>query len=72
METAAARPSATTPYPLVDLDDLHEADLDRVLAEQLTGAVTSAEDLAALTGRSARAALTAHALPAHLLLLAVF
>ncbi|WP_324273327.1 hypothetical protein [Blastococcus brunescens] len=53
----------------MDLDDLHDADLEVVLAEQLSEAVASAKELADLAGADA---LSAHALRPHLLLLAVF
>ena len=69
METAFAPPAAPVPYPLVDLDDLHDADLEGLLAEQLSEAVASAKELADLAGADA---LSAHALRPHLLLLAVF
>lgn len=69
METAFALPAAPAPYPLVDLDDLHDADLDGQLAEQLSVAMASAKELAGLAGTDA---LSAHALRPHLLLLAVF
>ena len=35
METAVATPAVPAPLPMVDLDDLHDADLDAVLAEEL-------------------------------------
>ncbi|TQN42352.1 hypothetical protein FHU33_1749 [Blastococcus colisei] len=71
METAFATP-ATAPFPLVDLDDLHDADLDDVVAEQLSEAVATAKELADLAVRPGHGALSAHALRAHVLLLAVF
>jgi len=69
METAVATPA---PLPMVDLDDLHDADLDAALAEQLEEAVGSTTELTDLLGRMTRDALSAHALRAHVLLLAVF
>ena len=81
METAA-----TAPYALLDVEDLDDADLDGVLADELLGAVASAgalaeqleeakgstSELTELVGRMGRGALSAHALRAHVLLLAVF
>ena len=72
METAFAPPAAPAPYPLVDLDDLHDADLEGLLAEQLSEAVAAAEALADLAVRPGRDALAAHALRARVVLLAVF
>ena len=72
METAVATPAVPAPLPMVDLDDLHDADLDAALAEQLEEAVGSASELTDLVGRMGRDALSAHALRSHLLLLAVF
>ena len=74
METAVATPADTTvPFPLRDVEDLHEADLDAVLADRLADAATavaSASALVALLDRSRPAAL-AHTLGAQALLLAV-
>lgn len=72
METAVATPALPAPLPMVDLDDLHDADLDAVLAEQLEEAKGSTSELTELVGRMGRDALSAHALRAHVLLLAVF
>jgi hypothetical protein len=72
METAFATPAARTPLPMVDVDDLHEADLDAMLSEQLSEALASANALADLAARPGSGALSAHALSAHVLLLAVF
>lgn len=69
METAFATPAVPAPYPLVDLDDLHDADLEGLLAEELSEAMASAKQIADLAGAEAVAA---HALRPHLLLLAVF
>ena len=79
METAVAtpvRPAAevAVAVPLRDVEDLHDADLDGVLADRLldTGvAVASASALAHLVGRPGEAALFAHTLSARALLLAV-
>lgn len=68
METTTAVPA---PLPMVDLDDLHDADLDAVLADSLEVAVGSAGTLAELVVRRAQDALSAHALRSPLLLLAV-
>lgn len=70
METTVAPPAA--PYPLVELDDLHQADLDAVLAERLSEAVGSVNELAELVRRPGRDAASADALRSHVLLLAVF
>jgi hypothetical protein len=79
METAVATPArpaaeAAVPFSLRDVEDLHDADLDGVLADRLldTGvAVASASALADLVGRPAHAALFAHTLSTRALLLAV-
>lgn len=72
MVSAFATPAVPAPYPLVDLDDLHDADLDGVLTEQLSEAVAAAQALAALAVRPGREALSVHALGARLVLLAIF
>ena len=71
METAVATPArpsadATVAFPLRDVDDLHDADLDGVLADQLAYGVSAAQaadaaaTLAELIGATAPAALAAH------------
>ncbi len=72
METAAATPAV--PFPLRDVEDLHDADLDGVLADALVDAglaVGSAGALAGLLNRSGAEAIFAHTLSARALFLAV-
>jgi hypothetical protein len=79
METAVATlarfaADVAVPFPLRDVDDLHDADLDGVLADRLVDAgpaAVSASELVNLVGRSAPAAMSAHTLGAQALLLAV-
>ena len=79
METAVATPArpsadATVAFPLRDVDDLHDADLDGVLADRLVDAglaVAFASELVNLVGRSAPAATSAHTFGARALGLAV-
>jgi hypothetical protein len=76
METTLSTPAATdlaVPFPLLDVEDLHDADLDGVLADRLLDAdvaVASAGALFELVGGSGPAAF-AHTLGARALLLAV-
>jgi hypothetical protein len=67
METAVATPARTAevaaPFPLVEVEDLHDADLDGVLADRLLEATVA--------GLVCPAAVEAHALGARALLLAV-
>jgi hypothetical protein len=76
METTLSTPAATdlaVPFPLLDVEDLHDADLDGVLADRLLDAdvaVASAGALVELVGGSGPAAF-AHTLGARALLLAV-
>jgi hypothetical protein len=76
METTLSTPAATdlaVPFPLLDVEDLHDADLDGVLADRLLDAdvaVASAGALVDLVGGSGPAAF-AHTLGARALLLAV-
>ncbi len=76
METAVATPARSTaavPFALLDVEDLHDADLDGVLADGLLDAEVadaSARILADAVGRPG--AMSAHALDARALLLAVF
>jgi hypothetical protein len=77
METAVATPArfaadAAALLPLRDVEDLHDADLDGVLADRLQDAgvaVAAAGAVAELVGRPD--ALVAHALSARALLLVV-
>ncbi len=72
--TNAVAPSArfagvenSAPIVLRDVEDLHDADLDLVLADRLADAYDAADVAAALAqllGQPARAALTAHDLGA--------
>jgi hypothetical protein len=80
METAVANPARflafadTVPVVLRDVEDLHDADLDGVLADRLDDAgvaAASATALAELVGRPARNADLAHALGARAMLLAL-
>jgi hypothetical protein len=79
METAVATPArfaadAAVPFPLRDVDDLHDADLDGVLADRLMDAglaAASASELVDLLVRSAPAAMSAHTMGAQALPLAV-
>ncbi len=79
METAVATPArfaadVTVAFPLLDVEDLHDADLDGVLADRLLDAdvaASSARTLADLVGRPEKAAIFAHTLSARALLLAV-
>ncbi len=69
METAVAAPArlAAVPFPpLLDVEDLHDADLDAVLRDRLLDAGALA-DLVSEPG----AAISAHRLGARALLLAV-
>jgi hypothetical protein len=78
METAVATPTrfdadVTDAFPLLDVEDLHDGDLDRVLADRLLDAdvaAASASTLAELVGRPEEAAILAHTLSARALLLA--
>jgi hypothetical protein len=78
METAVATPTrfaadVTVAFPLLDVEDLHDEDLDGVLADRLLDAdvaVASAGALVELVGGSGLAAF-AHTLGARALLLAV-
>ena len=72
METAVATP--TTPFALRDVEDLHDADLDGVLADALLDAgvaVAAAGALAGLVGHRENDAVFAHTLSARALFLAV-
>jgi hypothetical protein len=79
METAvatAARPSAdaTVAFPLRDVDDLHDADLDAVLTDRLIDAglaAASASELVDLVDRSGATAISAHTFGARALGLAL-
>jgi hypothetical protein len=76
METAAVTTAdQPAPFPLRDVEDLHDADLDGVLADALVDAgvaVASAGQLAGLVGRGhARVAVLAHTLSTRALVLAV-
>jgi hypothetical protein len=77
METAVATPAQdlSAPIALRDVEDLHDADLDGVLADALVdagAAAASAGALAGLVGRgSGSDAVLAHALGSRALLLAV-
>ncbi len=79
METAVPTPArfaadTAVPFPLRDVDDLHDADLDGVLADRLLDAglaAVSAGELVDLVGRSVPAAMSVHALDAQARLLAV-
>ena len=79
METAVATPArfaadVAVPFPLRDVDDLHDADLDAVLADRLVDAglaTASAGELVDLVGRSAPTAISAHTFGARALGLAV-
>jgi hypothetical protein len=76
METAVATPAQdlNAPFALRDVEDLHDADLDGVLADALLDAglaVASAGELAGLVGRPGRDAVLAHTLSARALFLAV-
>jgi hypothetical protein len=78
METAVATPTrfaadVTVAFPLLDVEDLHDGDLDGVLADRLLDAdvaAASACTLAELVGRPEEAAILAHTLSARALLLA--
>ncbi len=72
METAVATPAV--PFLLRDVEDLHDADLDHVLADALADAglaVASAGALAALVDGPRADAVLAHRLSARALHLAV-
>jgi hypothetical protein len=76
METAVATPAQdlNTPFALRDVEDLHDADLDGVLADVLLDAgvaVASAVALADLAGRPGQDAVLAHTLSARALFLAI-
>jgi hypothetical protein len=61
METTVASP--VRPFPLRDVEDLHDADLDNVLADALadrSDAVVMATALAQLVGDSGPVAMLAH------------
>ena len=71
--TTARAAEVAVPFLLRDVEDLHDADLDGVLADRLLDADVAADSAGALVelvGRSDRAAL-AHSLGARALLLAV-
>ncbi len=69
METAAT----AVPFPLCDVEDLHGADLDGVLADRLLDAGMAAASASMLAGlvSGAEAVVAAHTLSARALLLAV-
>jgi len=72
METAVATP--TVPFALRDVEDLHDIDLDGVLADALLDAgvaVASAGAVADLVSRPGLDAFFAHTLSARALFLAV-
>ena len=72
METAVATP--TVPFLLRDVEDLHDADLDGVLADRLLDAgvaTASANVVADLVARPGRDGIFAHTLSARALLLAI-
>lgn len=72
METAVATP--TTPFALRDVEDLHDADLDGVLADALLDAglaAASAGAVAGLVGRRGDDAVSAHTLSSRALFLAL-
>jgi hypothetical protein len=79
METAVATSArlsadAAVAFPLRDVDDLHDADLDAVLTDRLIDAglaAASASELVDLVGRSGPAAMSAHTFGARALGLAV-
>jgi predicted component of type VI protein secretion system len=79
METAVATPArlpadAAVAFPLRDVDDLHDADLDAVLTDRLIDAglaAASAGELVDLVGCSGPAAISAHTVGARALRLAV-
>ena len=75
METAVTTAAEVTAVsPLRDVEDLHDADLDGVLADRLTDAgvaPASVGELVGLVGRGGPTAMFAHALGARALLLAV-
>jgi len=79
METAVAAPArfaadAAVAFPLRDVDDLHDADLDAVLIDRLIDAglaAASASVLVGLVDRSGPAAMSAHTLGVRALGLAV-
>jgi hypothetical protein len=69
MTAAVAQPARFVALPdaapvlMRDVEDLHDADLDRMLAEELSdasGAVAAAQALARLVTRPGPAAVTAH------------
>ena len=76
METAVATPAQDlhSPFAMRDVEDLHDADLDGVLADALLDAglaVAAAAALADLAGRPGRDAVFAHTLSARALFLAI-
>lgn len=79
METAVATPAraateVAVPFPLLDVEDLHDADLESVLSDRLLDAevaAASARALAELVGGPGPAAIFAHTLSAQAPLLAV-
>ena len=83
METAVATPARfaaqelaefTAPFAMRDVEDLHDADLDGVLADRLLDAgvaAASANAVVDLVGRPGQSAIFAHTLSARALLLAV-
>jgi hypothetical protein len=79
METALATPARfaaqdVVPFVLRDVEDLHDADLDGVLADRLLDAgvaVASSSVLADLVRRPGPVAMFAHTLSARALVLAV-
>jgi hypothetical protein len=71
---ATAAAEDVTPFPLRDVEDLHDADLAGVLSDRLLDAdvaTASATAVAGLVGRPGAAALFVHTLSARALLLAV-
>ena len=76
METAVTTAAAeiTAFFPLRDVEDLHDPDLDGVLADRLADAEiapASTGELVGLVGRGGPTAMFAHVLGARALLLAV-
>jgi hypothetical protein len=69
METAVATPAV--PFPLRDVEDLHDADLDGVLADRLLDAGMAAASASMLAGlvSGPEAVVVAHTLSARAVLL---